>query len=230
MLTGLALQYLIIAVRFFSGIWGLKKNFALLELLERLQVNKEPVVFTELVREDISTSITECDEDDSHVAQLYCTVCLTNLCESCFNNIHKSKTLSQHSQVPISEKPKINPPCQLHRSHVLEFACLEESCRDNPLMCYICKDYGSHEGHKHVLLENEAERIRKSILNAVHHVKTFSGEIAEFARKLSKITEKIEGWLVSLHTVFTLFYRCQYEPESSELCFEMSSSLLCIIT
>ena len=60
-------------------------------------------------------------------------------------------------------------------------------------MCYVCKDYGSHKGHKHVLLENEAKTIRESILNAMLHVKTFTGEIAEFARKLSKITEKIEG-------------------------------------
>ena len=37
---------------------------------------------------------------------------------------------------------------------------MEESCqRDglSPLMCFICKDYGRHAKHKHVLLEAEAE-------------------------------------------------------------------------
>lgn len=173
----------------------MKKNFALLELLERLQLNKEPVSsFPDLEKDEESNSI-KCDEDELHVAQVYCTVCSTNLCESCYKETHKSKTLSQHQHIPISEKPKINPPCQLHPSHVLEFVCLEDPCSDNPLMCYICKDYGSHIGHKHVLLENEANRVRKSILNAVQHVKAFSGEIADFSRKLAKITENIEGVL-----------------------------------
>ncbi|XP_066916364.1 E3 ubiquitin-protein ligase TRIM23-like [Clytia hemisphaerica] len=178
-----------------SGVWGLKKNFALLELLEQIECSKTILPNDESNKEDIS-NLTKCDEDESHVAQLFCTTCLTNLCRTCAEMIHKSKTLSQHSIVPISEKTKINPPCQLHRSHVLEFACLEESCRDNPLMCYTCKDYGAHKGHKHVLIELEADTIRKSISNAVLHVKTFSGEVSEFVKKLVRITESIEGGIV----------------------------------
>lgn len=178
----------------FLGVWGLKKNFALLELLEQIECSKTILPNDESNKEDIS-NLTKCDEDESHVAELFCTTCLTNLCRTCAEMIHKSKTLSQHSIVPISEKTKINPPCQLHRSHVLEFACLEESCRDNPLMCYTCKDYGAHKGHKHVLIELEADTIRKSISNAVLHVKTFSGEVSEFVKKLVRITESIEGIL-----------------------------------
>ena len=63
-------------------------------------------------------------------------------------------------------------------------------------MCYICKDYGKHKTHKHVLIESEADNIRKSIVNAVQHTQTFSGEVGEFAKKLADITEKIEGELV----------------------------------
>ena len=174
------------------GVWGLKKNFALLELLEQIDCSKDMSSSEESNRNDSETT-TRCDEDDMHVAELFCTTCMTNLCNTCAEVTHKAKTLSQHSLVPLSEKPKIKPPCQLHHSHVLEFACLEDSCRDNPLMCYICKDYGSHKGHKHVLIELEADTIRKSISNAVKHVKTFSGEVSEFVKKLARTTQAIEG-------------------------------------
>ncbi|XP_065657634.1 E3 ubiquitin-protein ligase TRIM23 [Hydra vulgaris] len=173
-----------------AGIWGLKKNFALLELLERLEQLKESKALTEFVDE---ACVTKCDEDDRHQADLFCTVCLTNLCNFCAKETHKSRTLLLHKKIPISEKPRINPPCSLHCAHILEFACLEESCRESPLMCYICKDYGIHKGHKHVLIEDEAENIRKSIQNALQHVKTFSAEVTAFSRKLAEISEKIEG-------------------------------------
>lgn len=175
------------------GVWGLKKNFALLELLEQIQSSKDVSANEEASNQKDSEPVIRCDEDELHVAELFCTTCMTNLCSMCAETTHKSKTLSQHSLVPLSEKPKINPPCKLHHSHVLEFACLEDTCRDNPLMCYICKDYGAHKGHKHVLIELEADTIRKSISNAVQHVKTFSGEVSEFVRKLTRTTEAIEG-------------------------------------
>ena len=181
-----------------SGIWGLKKNFALLELLERLEQLKE----IKTVAEFIDDTFLKCDEDDLHQADVFCTVCLTNLCNYCAKETHKSKTLLLHKKIPISEKPRINPPCSLHHAHILEFACLEESCRENPLMCYICKDYGIHKGHKHVLIEAEAENIRKSIQNALQHVKAFSGEVTVFARKLAEISEKIEGTVFSSNFSF----------------------------
>lgn len=45
----------------------------------------------------------------------------------------------------------------------MEFACLEAECAADPLMCYICKDYGRHKGHAHNLLEAEAEKGRAGI-------------------------------------------------------------------
>ena len=178
---------------FLSGIWGLKKNFALLELLEQIESSKDVSSIEEPNNQNESEPLTKCDEDELHVAELFCTTCMTNLCSTCAKATHKPKTLSQHPLVPLSEKPKIIPPCQLHHSHVLEFACLEDGCRNSPLMCYICKDYGAHKGHKHVLIELEADTIRKSISNAVQHVKTFSGEVSEFVKKLARTTEAIEG-------------------------------------
>lgn len=180
-------------VHLLTGIWGLKKNFALIELLEKLNLNVCKSTLKDVSSSSSPQHVVQCDEDDRHPADVYCTVCHTSLCQSCANHTHSSKTLSKHRKIPISERPKVNPACVLHPSHVLEFVCLEDTCRETPLMCYICKDYGGHKGHKHVLIQAEAESIRKSILNAVKHVKTFSGEVNEFAKKLAEITGKIEG-------------------------------------
>ena len=86
-----------------------------------------------------------------------------------------------------------SPPCPLHLSHALEFICLEEQCQDTPLMCYICKDYGKHQGHKHSLLESEAERVRLSVQGAIKHVKTFYNEVSDYTRRLVKVVNDIEG-------------------------------------
>ena len=89
-----------------------------------------------------------CDENECHLAVLYCTVCTTHLCLECSEASHSTRTLAKHPRVPLSEKPKENPKCVYHPMHLVEFACLEEECASSPLMCYICKDYGRHVKHK----------------------------------------------------------------------------------
>lgn len=176
-----------------SGVWGLKKNFALLELLERLQVSSEPSSPTESENKE---DIIHCDENEDHRASLYCTVCGTHLCVSCSECTHSTKTLAKHRRIPISEKPHERPKCVSHSTHVIEFTCLEDGCRENPLMCLVCKDYGRHEGHKHTLLENESENVKASVTNAIQHVRFFTEEVAEAAKKLSSDIDAIEGGVV----------------------------------
>lgn len=89
-----------------------------------------------------------CDENESHTAVVYCITCETHLCLECSDTIHNTRTLTKHRRVPISEKPRENPKCAYHPMHFVEFACVEEECKTNPLMCYICKDYGRHVQHK----------------------------------------------------------------------------------
>ena len=70
-------------------------------------------------------------------------------------------------------------------TQVLEFACLETECqKGSPLMSYVCKDYGRHKGHEYVLMETEAEKMRKYISDTVSHLRKFMEEITETARKL----------------------------------------------
>ncbi|XP_005107065.1 E3 ubiquitin-protein ligase TRIM23 [Aplysia californica] len=178
-----------------SGVWGLKKNFALLELLEKLQyppLSPSRSLPDSVLAREQSLSIT-CDENELHTAILFCTVCSTHLCVECSENTHSTRTLARHKRVPISEKPKENPKCSYHPMHLVEFACLEEECKSSPLMCYICKDYGRHMKHKHALLETEAESVRTSIKSAVQHIRSFAEEVTDSARKLSGVIQQIEG-------------------------------------
>ena len=181
-----------------SGVWGLKKNFALLELLERLKVSHAPLVTNYEGEEE---SKVKCDENEEHVACVYCTVCGTHLCNSCSEITHATKTLSKHKRVPLSEKPSERAVCSEHHTRVIEFACAEDSCQSNPLMCVLCKDYGKHKGHKHHLVSNEAENVRSSTSNAIQHIKRFSEDVAKSAQKIEVVIQKIEGTFSHQYTI-----------------------------
>ncbi|XP_071116961.1 E3 ubiquitin-protein ligase TRIM23-like [Haliotis cracherodii] len=180
-----------------SGVWGLKKNFALLELLEKIQYPKQSqnwAISERALNREEGFAIP-CDENEHHTAVIFCIVCSTHLCLDCSETSHSTRTLARHKRVPISEKPRENPKCVFHPMHLVEFACLEEECKTTPLMCYICKDYGRHTKHKHALLENEAESVRSSIISAVQRIRSFAEEVAESARKLGSVIQHIEGGL-----------------------------------
>ncbi|XP_076167547.1 E3 ubiquitin-protein ligase TRIM23 isoform X2 [Ptiloglossa arizonensis] len=176
-----------------NNIYSLKKNFALIELLERLeQSNDEKILILERERLQSNQS---CDEDEAHIAVLYCTVCSTHLCENCDGTIHSSKTLSKHKRVPLSEKPKDKPKCSVHTTHVTEFTCTQEGCH-NSLMCYLCKDYGRHSTHKLALVEVEAENIRKSIVTALQKMTQFMESMRDTAHRIETVIQKLEGWAI----------------------------------
>nr|XP_044628372.1 E3 ubiquitin-protein ligase TRIM23 isoform X2 [Equus asinus] len=177
-----------------SGVWGLKKNFALLELLERLQNGHIGQYGAAEEAIGISgESIIRCDEDEAHVASVYCTVCATHLCSECSQVTHSTKTLAKHRRVPLADKPHEKTMCSQHQVHAIEFVCLEEGCQTSPLMCCVCKEYGKHQGHKHSVLEPEANQIRASILDMAHCIRTFTEEISDYSRKLVGIVQHIEG-------------------------------------
>ncbi|KAK8737698.1 hypothetical protein OTU49_004198, partial [Cherax quadricarinatus] len=59
-------------------------------------------------------------------------------------------------------------------------------------MCFICKDY-KHTKHKHILLEQEAERIRSTINTAIQHIKRVAQELTDSAHKLESVARQLEG-------------------------------------
>ncbi|XP_022167021.1 E3 ubiquitin-protein ligase TRIM23-like [Myzus persicae] len=183
-----------------SGVWGLKKNFALLELLERLQrsnkaeININSYLNSEAMEKEEQLHII-CDENENHIAVLYCTVCCTNLCFYCSEQTHSTRTLAKHRRVPISEKPQERPRCPLHPSHVAEFTCLQDSCHQPspPLMCFVCKDYGTHKNHKHTLVETEAETIRSKVKSAGPLMRNLMEEMNDTIQRLDQVMLRLEG-------------------------------------
>lgn len=175
-----------------SGVWGLKKNFALLELLERLSSSRsDAVLLPEVLIKQKELGIS-CDEDEDHVAVLYCTVCASHLCLDCSERTHATRTLHKHKRIPLSEKPREKLKCVDHTFHPVEFVCLEDDCQTAPLMCFICKDY-KHTKHKHVLLEQEAERLRSTISTTTQHIKRVAQELTDSAHKLETVARQLEG-------------------------------------
>ena len=177
-----------------NGVWDLNKNFALMEMIERVQIQESASLvsgFQWLERERELAVV--CDEDVEHVAVVYCTVCGSHLCEQCSQLTHKTRTLAKHKRIPLSEKPREKPICPYHTSHVMEFTCLEPDCVAAPLMCYICKDYGRHKGHKHNLLELEAEQSRGRMATAVQKMKKFMEEMGDTTRRMEQVLCEIRG-------------------------------------
>ncbi|XP_070564281.1 E3 ubiquitin-protein ligase TRIM23-like [Ptychodera flava] len=172
-----------------SGIWGLKKNFALLELLEKLQ--EETITLNNDGTAD--NEVIPCDENEDHTASVYCLVCNTHLCAECSESSHSTRTLMKHKRVPLSQKPRQRPTCPEHQTQLLEFSCLEKDCERNPLMCVFCKDYGRHKGHKHTLVETDADNVRLAIVEATQHIKVFTEEVTEAAKRLTSVIQQIEG-------------------------------------
>ncbi|KAG7212069.1 hypothetical protein KM043_012424 [Ampulex compressa] len=155
-----------------NSVYSLKKNFALIELLEKLEQSNEEKALV-LERERLQSS-QSCDEDDTHTAVLYCTVCATHLCEECDIATHSSKTLGKHKRVPLSEK---------------------EGCHYS-LMCYRCKDYGRHSVHKPALVEVEAENIKKSVVTALQKMTQFMQSMRDTGLRIESVIQELESWAI----------------------------------
>ncbi|PIK44059.1 putative E3 ubiquitin-protein ligase TRIM23 isoform X1 [Apostichopus japonicus] len=178
-----------------SGVWGLKKNFALLELLEKIETsdsNNEQKT-SRLKKRHPRPSAMPCDENEDHQATVFCTVCSTHLCDACAVSTHSTKTLSRHKHVPLSEKSKEKASCSQHPPHIVEYACMEQDCVGDRLMCFVCKDYGRHQGHKTAPLVKAADTTRTTLTEAVQHTRPLLDKISDAVRKLKETIQYIEG-------------------------------------
>lgn len=179
-----------------NGIYCLKKNFALIDLLEGFEQSSTTTTKKSLIFDKENNETTQlCDEDETHLAVLYCTVCLTHLCESCDMLTHSSKTLSKHRRVPLSEKPKEKQKCPIHQNHIAEFTCIKDGC-NNALMCYLCKDYGRHSSHEPALIEIEAENVRKNIISSLQKMTQFMENMNNTSHKIETVIQELDSWAI----------------------------------
>lgn len=179
-----------------SGVWGLKKNFALLELLEKLETSSDSGNEQRTLRRKKHNSRPSgipCDENEDHQATVFCTVCSTHLCDSCAASTHATKTLIRHKHVPLSEKSKEKTVCNQHPPHIVEYACMEKDCAGDRLMCFVCKDYGRHHNHKTLPLSKAAESTRSALAEAVQHTRPLVDKVSEAVSKLKDTIRHIEG-------------------------------------
>ncbi|KAM4879068.1 E3 ubiquitin-protein ligase TRIM23 isoform 5-T5 [Sylvia borin] len=199
-----------------SGVWGLKKNFALLELLERLQ--NGPAGQYGTAEEGIGLSgesIIRCDEDEAHVASVYCTVCATHLCADCSQLTHSTKTLAKHRRVPLADKPHEKTMCSQHQVHAIEFVCLEEGCQASPLMCCVCKEYGKHQGHKVPGTAENARSCVRAYFSDLHETLCRQEEMAlsvvdaHVREKLIWLRQQQEDMTILLSQVSTACLHCE---------------------
>uniref|UniRef100_A0A8C9PFC9 RING-type E3 ubiquitin transferase n=2 Tax=Marmotini TaxID=337730 RepID=A0A8C9PFC9_SPEDA len=199
-----------------SGVWGLKKNFALLELLERLQNGH--IGQYGAAEEAIGVSgesIIRCDEDEAHVASVYCTVCATHLCSECSQVTHSTKTLAKHRRVPLADKPHEKTMCSQHQVHAIEFVCLEEGCQTSPLMCCVCKEYGKHQGHKVPGTAENARSCVRAYFSDLHETLCRQEEMAlsvvdaHVREKLIWLRQQQEDMTILLSQVSTACLHCE---------------------
>ncbi|CAL2031742.1 unnamed protein product [Caenorhabditis brenneri] len=136
-----------------EGVDGLPKNFALQELSRKANPKQE--------KKSGKKADVPCFEDSSHEAVVYCQQCEMDFCDLCFASVHKSKALSAHQKVEISEKPIKLPKCTKHPHNIAEFFCTDPKCKiPTKIMCQTCVLFDQHKSHNHdflmeKLLENE---------------------------------------------------------------------------
>jgi tripartite motif-containing protein 23 len=59
-------------------------------------------------------------------------------------------------------------------------------------MCIICKDYGTHRGHRHNLVTLEAEKARTLLLGALQRVQTFSQDVQTASEHIARVIDEIQ--------------------------------------
>ena len=111
------------------------------------------------------------------------------------------QTLSRHERIPLGKAPRQSPQCSLHPGHPVELICLEPACRSlstsqnppQPMMCYLCRDFSSHKGHKFTLLRTEAEAVKSLVNDCLESVRSLSDDVTNCVRQISVCLQHIEG-------------------------------------
>ncbi|KJH49325.1 hypothetical protein DICVIV_04528 [Dictyocaulus viviparus] len=96
---------------------NLKKNFALLELIEKIQHTNSGDYQVDRYARDRLLGV-DCDEDPCHTAVLFCTVCESHLCES-----------------PVLQVDRYA------RDRLLGVDCDEDPCHTAVLFCTVCESH-----------------------------------------------------------------------------------------
>ena len=139
-----------------TGVQGLSKNFALLELVN--PAPKEQAGNTE------NTGTHECEAcTEKHPATFFCLVCKENMCVTAAE-CHKRSKISRDHRVVTVEELKANPRLAsisvLCEEHNDQFRFFDEDC--GRVICGDCCAL-NHCGHKCVIVAEAASKYRQEM-------------------------------------------------------------------
>ncbi|KAI5620111.1 E3 ubiquitin-protein ligase TRIM23 isoform X1, partial [Silurus asotus] len=177
-----------------SGVWGLKKNFALLELLERLQngASNQSGMSEEALRE-MGECIIRCDDDDDDDVDEEC--CVLQCIIRCDDDGDDEECCVLQCIIRCDDDDDDDEECCVLQCIIIR--CDDDDNDDVDEECCvlqcIIRRVGRRVGSRHAVLESEANQIRASILDMAHCIRTFTEEVSEYSRKLVGIVQQIEG-------------------------------------
>ena len=140
-----------------SGVHGLLKNFALLDIVNETAPKQQ-------LGNTSHTSTHQCEAcDEKHPATFFCLDCKENMCKTAAQ-FHKRSKLSRDHHVVTFKELKANPQLAsvsvLCPEHNDQFRFFDENCGH-----VICRDcYAlNHNGHKCVLVAEAASKYRQEM-------------------------------------------------------------------
>ena len=192
-----------------SGVHGLLKNFALLDIANE----KAPKQHAENTSHASTHECEACDE--KHPATFCCLVCKENMCNTAAQ-IHKRSKLSRDHRVVTFKELKANPQLAsisvLCPEHNDPFRFFDENCGH-----VICRDcYAlNHNGHKCVVVAEAASKYRQEmealVSKASCQVEKIKVAEAQVVQEVSltdgacvKQREKIQGFFREVWHIFVI--------------------------
>ncbi|KAH3766953.1 tripartite motif-containing protein 36 [Pelomyxa schiedti] len=140
-----------------------------------------------------------CDECEVNGAVVWCEKEETSLCAECDRATHSFRITQSHVRVPIGNKPALTlhePKCKVHSGKDLVLWCED----DKELCCHICKESGSHKGHKISVRDDACSTARESFLDAackvVENLKSNEDKVRELQNASAQV--KLEADTIRL--------------------------------
>ena len=181
-----------------SGVQGLSKNFALLDI-----VNETPK------QNAGSTGLHDCEAcgDEKHPANFRCLDCKENMCKTAAQFHTRNKTSRDH-QVVTLEELEANPQlasvsltCQKHND---KFRFFDERC--GQVVCRECIAL-EHFGHECLLLAEAASKYRPEVEGLIKQTNFLSYDAIEAEERVSTVRLELknarEKGAADIHNFFT---------------------------
>jgi hypothetical protein len=181
-----------------KGVAGLKRNFALLELIAlRVQSPLSPAS-TASARPTASPA-SRCIECEGE-ATIGCSKCEATFCDGCYKSAHKLKALASHVALPLAEYQRSLqaaaapaaaassiPRCPEH-DEPLKLFC----CTDKVPICLLCREFGAHKGHEVQLVETVVAGLRRDLEAGVAALERWTADLRAASQAAGLVGDQVD--------------------------------------